>query len=87
MVGLGLEDIDKQLRRYLISPLIIYAEDILNHFFLINELIYLAVLVLVVACGIFHCGTLTLKLYLVVESWFSDQGSNQHSLRWKVAPF
>ena len=43
--------------------------------------------VLVVACGIFHCGTLTLKLYLVVESWFPDQESNQHSLHWKVDSF
>ena len=59
MVGLGLEDIDKQLRRYLISPLIIYAEDILNHFFLINELIYLAVLGL-------SCGMWDLSL------WYTD---------------
>ena len=59
MVGLGLEDIDKQLRWYLISPLIIYAEDILNHFFLINELIYLAVLGL-------SCGMWDLSL------WYTD---------------
>ena len=38
MVGLDLEDVDKQLRQYLISPLIIYAEDILNHFFKLTNL-------------------------------------------------
>ena len=42
MVGLDLEDVDKQLRQYLISPLIIYAEDSLNHFLkLMNLLIWL----------------------------------------------